>query len=56
MKKWKRFRSVLASTLEEVLKVDDPDSPVYTFLKLRPPSLGKKDEEALKEKNKAAGN
>src|SRR6478735_6220339 len=23
-----RFRSVLASTLEEVLKVDDPDSPV----------------------------
>ena len=49
-----RFRSVLASTLEEVLKVNDPDSPVYTFLKLRPPSLGKKDEEALKEKNKAA--
>lgn len=43
-----RFRSVLATTLEDVLRVDDPDSPVYTFLKLRPPVLGKRDENALR--------
>lgn len=35
-----RFRNVLATTIEDVLKVDDPDSPVYTFLKLQPPVLG----------------
>jgi hypothetical protein len=34
-----RFRNELGKTLEAVLNDEQPDSPVYTFLKLIPPSL-----------------
>jgi len=34
-----RFRKVLGETLDSVLKMEDVDSPVYTFLNLVPPSL-----------------
>lgn len=44
-----RFRKVLTDTLEEVLHVEDPDSPVYTFLQLEPPSLREQIERAVEE-------
>ncbi len=38
-----RFRKVLGETLDTVLQVEDPDSPVYTHLQeLIPPSIRKK--------------
>src|SRR5215204_4328357 len=36
-----RFRKVLGDKLDAVLKLDEPDSPVYTYLKLVPPALQK---------------
>lgn len=41
-----RFQKVLSDTLDAVLKIEDPDSPVYTFLNgLIPPKLQQKAEE-----------
>ena len=34
-----RFRKVLGDKLDAVLKVEEPDSPVYTYLDLIPPAL-----------------
>ncbi|MDO9374349.1 MAG: hypothetical protein Q7T76_08020 [Ferruginibacter sp.] len=34
-----RFRKVLGDKLDAVLGLDDPDSPVYTYLKLVPPAF-----------------
>lgn len=50
-----RFRKVLGDTIDSVLKLDDPDSPVYTHLhELVPPSLRKKAATAILElENKA---
>ena len=45
-----RFRKVLGETLDSVLKDDEPDSPVYTFLKLIPPSLNEQIENAVNER------
>jgi len=45
-----RFRKVLGDTIDEVLKVPNPDSPVYTHLQeLIPPSMQKKVAKALKQ-------
>ncbi len=45
-----RFRKVLGDTIDAVLKLDDPDSPVYTHLhELVPPSLRKKAATAILE-------
>lgn len=48
-----RFRKVLTETLEDVLNINDPDSPVYTFLQLDPPSLREQIAHAVEEKKKA---
>ena len=48
-----RFRSVLSATLDDVLKAGEPDSPIYTFLKLKPPTLHEQIEQAVREKKKA---
>ncbi|MBA2561376.1 MAG: DUF4071 domain-containing protein [Chitinophagaceae bacterium] len=43
-----RFRKVLGDTIDAVLQLDDPDSPVYTHLQeLVPPSLRKKAATAI---------
>jgi tetratricopeptide (TPR) repeat protein len=43
-----RFRKVLGETIDSVLKLDDPDSPVYTHLhELIPPSIKKKAAKAM---------
>jgi len=47
-----RFRKVLAETLDSVLNIEQPDSPVYTFLKLEPPSLKEQIEKAAEEQKK----
>jgi hypothetical protein len=47
-----RFRKVLTETLDDVLRVNDPDSPVYTFLQLDPPSLKEQIAHAVEEKKK----
>ena len=44
-----RFRGVLSAELEAVLDNQKPDSPVYTFLKLMPPSLEKQIKEAVQQ-------
>ncbi len=45
-----RFRKVLGDTIDEVLKVPNPDSPVYTHLQeLIPPSMQKKVAKALEQ-------
>lgn len=36
-----RFRKVLGDKLDAVLELNEPDSPVYTYLKLVPPALQK---------------
>ena len=49
-----RFRKILGGILEGVLNVQNPDSPVYTFLqKLTPPSLDQKAADAVAEAGKA---
>lgn len=45
-----RFRKVLSDTLDEVLKKEEADSPIYTFLELQPPSLRKQIKEAVQQK------
>lgn len=47
-----RFRKVLTSTLEDVLHIEDPDSPIYTFLQLDPPSLREQIEKVVEETKK----
>lgn len=48
-----RFRKILGDTIDNVLKLDDPDSPVYTHLHdLIPPSLEKKTARVAKELGK----
>lgn len=47
-----RFRKVLTTTLDDVLHVQDPDSPIYTFLQLDPPSLREQIEKAVEETKK----
>lgn len=45
-----RFRKVLGDTIDAVLQVPNPDSPVYTHLQnLMPPSMQKKVEKALEQ-------
>lgn len=44
-----RFRKVLTETINTVIQLEDPDSPVYTFLKLVPPYLKEKMEQAARE-------
>ncbi len=45
-----RFRKVLGDTIDAVLKLQDPDSPVYTHLQeLIPPSMQKKVAKALEQ-------
>jgi hypothetical protein len=45
-----RFRKVLGDTIDAVLQVPNPDSPVYTHLQeLIPPSMQKKVEKALEQ-------
>lgn len=45
-----RFRKVLGETIDSVLKINDPDSPVYTHLHdLIPPSMRKKAAKAIKQ-------
>ncbi len=46
-----RFRKVLGTKLDAVLKLNEPDSPVYTYLKLVPPAL---QEEIKKAENTKA--
>ncbi|MFN2440039.1 MAG: TRAFs-binding domain-containing protein [Chitinophagaceae bacterium] len=48
-----RFRKILGDTIDTVLNLDDPDSPVYTHLHdLIPPSLEKKAVNVAKELGK----
>ena len=48
-----RFRKILGDTIDAVLDLDDPDSPVYTHLhELIPPSLEKKTAKIVKELGK----
>lgn len=43
-----RFRKVLSDTIDSVLTIKEPDSPVYTYLHdLIPPSLQKKTDETI---------
>ena len=44
-----RFRKVLGENLKEVLEKEEPDSPVYTYLQLMPPSLKEQIKEAVKQ-------
>ncbi|HEX8144056.1 MAG TPA: TRAFs-binding domain-containing protein [Pyrinomonadaceae bacterium] len=48
-----RFRQVLGNTLDAVLQEKNTDSPVYTFLKLTPPSLGGEAAQAVARAGKA---
>ena len=44
-----RFRKILGDTIDAVLQLDDPDSPVYTHLNdLTPPSIRKKADRAAR--------
>ncbi len=48
-----RFRKILGDTIDTVVELDDPDSPVYTHLhELIPPSLEKKTASVAKELGK----
>jgi len=48
-----RFRKILGDTIDTVIELDDPDSPVYTHLhELIPPSLEKKTASVAKELGK----
>ena len=50
-----RFRKVLGDTIDTVLKLHDPDSPVYTHLQeLIPPSIQKKVAQALEQLEEAS--
>ncbi|MCW3080216.1 MAG: hypothetical protein JWR87_1646 [Segetibacter sp.] len=52
-----RFQKVLSDTLDAVLKIEDPDSPVYTFLSgLIPPKLQQKAEEMAQQVGAAIKN
>ncbi|GEO07740.1 hypothetical protein SAE01_02360 [Segetibacter aerophilus] len=52
-----RFQKVLSDTLDTVLKIEDPDSPVYTFLSgLIPPKLQQKAEEMAQQVGAAIKN
>ena len=42
-----RFQALLGNTLDTVLKDQKPDSPVYTYLRLTPPSLAAEATTAL---------
>lgn len=44
-----RFRKVLTTTLDDVLQANNPDSPIYTFLQLDPPSLREQIEKVVEE-------
>ena len=49
-----RFQQLLAETIDKVLQVDVPDSPVYTFLSdLIPPRLQEKAEQLAKQVGEA---
>lgn len=47
-----RFRQVLGDKLEAVLQLNEPDSPVYTYLDLVPPALQKQIEKANEQRDK----
>ena len=50
-----RFRKTLGETLDAVLTAENPDSPVYTFLKLTPPVLDEQTSRAIEAADEALG-
>lgn len=48
-----RFHRELGKTLDDVLHDEKPDSPVYTFLRLIPPTLDEKEVQAVKQAGQA---